>query len=65
MQEYPKVHNLVKHLFLVKISPGLPLAERVKHFAKNWKKLIKLLPQNTLIKVLYQRDEELLQRKKN
>ena len=41
MQEYPKVHHLVKNLFLVKISPGLPLARRVKNFAKNWEKLTK------------------------
>ena len=41
MQEYPKVHHLIKNLFPVKISRGLPLGGRVKHFAKNWKKLTK------------------------
>ena len=41
MQEYPKVYHSVKRLFPVKISPGLPLAGRVKHFAKNWEKLTK------------------------
>ena len=41
MQEYPKIHNLVKNLFPAKISPGLPLAERVKHLAKKCEKLTK------------------------
>ena len=39
VQEYPKVHRLVKNLFPVKVEPGLPLAGRVKHFLKNWKQL--------------------------
>ena len=38
IQGYPKVHHLVKNLFLVKISQWLLLARRGKHFAK---KLVK------------------------
>ena len=38
IQGYPKVHHLVKNLFLAKISQWLLLARRGKHFAK---KLVK------------------------
>ena len=41
MQEYPSVHDLVKNIFHVKISPRLPLTGRVKYFAKNWEKITK------------------------
>ena len=42
MQEYLKVlHDLVKYLFPMKIYPELPLAGRVKYFAKEWEKLTK------------------------
>ena len=39
VQDYPKVHRLVKNLFPVKLSQSLPLAGRVKFFIKNWEKL--------------------------
>ena len=35
------LHDLVKYLFPMKIYPGLPLAGRVKDFAKEWEKLTK------------------------
>ena len=41
VQDYPKVHRLVKNLFPVKLSQSLPLAGRVKFFIKNWEKLTK------------------------
>ena len=39
VQEYPKVHKLVRNLFPVRVSSGLPLAGRVKYFIRNWKRL--------------------------
>ena len=39
VQDFPKVHHLVKGLFPVKNLSGLPLAGRVRYFLENWKKL--------------------------
>ena len=41
IQKCPKALHLVKNLFPIKISPGLPLAGKVKKFEKNWEKLTK------------------------
>jgi len=39
MQDFPRIHPLVKNLFSVGVSPRLPLAGRINFLLRNWQRL--------------------------